>query len=328
MAMLVAGCDGDRAEGESAFAKAAKAASHCRAIPDEPIRIAAGTFSMGQEDVYAEEGPARETTVGEFLIDPHEVTVAQFSAFVAATDYITRAEKPVDPSEFGVSLDQIPPDLLLPGSAVFIAPDRSSARYADWWKYVPGASWKRPYGPHGPNAGPRDPVVHLTYEDMLAYAAWRGGRLPTEAEWEYAARAGQPSLDEQPAVDAANSWQGFFPLANEESDGFYGIAPVGCFTPNAWGLYDMVGNVWEMTSDFYRDGHDPSDRLNPKGPREEDVFNLASGGTARRVIKGGSYLCAPNYCRRYRPAARQDRDPALGTSNVGFRLVYDVSRAP
>ena len=328
MAMLAAGCGGGRADDESAVAKAAQAAAHCEAVSDEPVRISGGKFPMGQESVYAEEGPVRETTVDEFLIDPHEVTVAQFSAFVAATKHVTRAEMPVDPSEFGVPRDQIPPDLLLPGSAVFVAPDRSSTRYEDWWKYIPGANWKKPYGPNGPNAQPRDPVVHLAYEDMLAYAEWRGGRLPTEAEWEYAAHAGQPTRDEQPAAKAANSWQGVFPLVNEEADNFYGVAPVGCFTPNPWGLYDMVGNVWEMTSDFYRDGHDPSDRVNPKGPREEDVINLVSTGMPRRVIKGGSYLCAPNYCRRYRPAARQDRDPGLGTSNVGFRLVYDVSRAP
>lgn len=144
MAMLAAGCGGGRADDESAVAKAAQAAAHCEAVSDEPVRISGGKFPMGQESVYAEEGPVRETTVDEFLIDPHEVTVAQFSAFVAATKHVTRAEMPVDPSEFGVPRDQIPPDLLLPGSAVFVAPDRSSTRYEDWWKYIPGANWKSP----------------------------------------------------------------------------------------------------------------------------------------------------------------------------------------
>lgn len=280
---------------------------------------------MGQEGIYHEEGPPRETSIAEFVMDSHEVSVSEFREFTLATGYVTLAERPVDPAAFGIPQDQIPPDLLLPGSAVFVAPAFQSTKYSDWWEYVPGANWENPYGPAGPLARPRDPVVHLTVHDMLAYADWRGGRLPTEAEWEYAARAGKDYIDEQPAIDAANTWQGYFPLSNSESDGFYGVAPVGCFKPNAWGLYDMIGNVWEMTSDYYQSRHDPSDHLNPRGPRVDEVQRFEAGGAPRRVIKGGSYLCAPNYCRRYRPAARQERDPGLGTSNVGFRLVYEVS---
>ena len=278
---------------------------------------------MGSALVYAEEGPPRMTRVDDFWIDPHEVSNAQFAEFVAATAYVTTAEMPVDPAEYGVPRDQIPAAMLEPGSAVFVAPDRASTRFTDWWRYIPGANWRRPEGPGGPEADPRKPVVHMSFADMQAYAAWRGGRLPTEAEWEFAASAGEPASAGQPSGDSANSWQGAFPVVNETSDGFYGTAPVGCFAPNLFGLYDMVGNVWEVTSDFYRSGHDPLARSNPTGPSESDAYDPLNPGIVTRVMKGGSYLCAPNYCQRYRAAARQGRDPGLGASNVGFRLVYD-----
>ena len=302
----------------------AQAARHCTTPPDTPVRIAGGRFAMGQSDVYPEEGPVRDVTVDGFWIDRHEVTNRQYAAFVRATGYRTVAEKPVDPAQFGVPRAEIPPALLKPGSAVFTPPDRPSNDYRDWWRYVPGADWRKPYGPDGPDAVPEEPVVHLAYPDMVAYARWRGGRLPSEAEWEYAARAGQPGGTGQPAE--ANSWQGVFPVRNEETDGFKGIAPVGCYRPNRWGLYDMVGNVWEATSDLYAPGHDPArPARNPRGPSAEAAFDPATPGVPARVIKGGSYLCAPNYCRRYRPAARTGRDPGMGTSNVGFRLVYDAA---
>lgn len=296
-------------------------ARECRLPSNRPIRVAGGSFMMGQADVYPEEGPVREVTVGSFWIDPHEVTNDQFARFVQATGYVTIAERPVDPSQFAVPAKDIPPDLLQPGSAVFIAPNHPSERYADWWRYVPGASWRKPHGPSGPDSVPNEPVVHLGYADMLAYARWRGGRLPTEAEWEFAAGDEHPVADEQPVE--ANSWQGAFPTYNKEQDGFAGIAPVGCYKPNAKGLYDMIGNVWEMTSDHFRPGHDPLDRINPKGPNENAAYDPQNLGLPSRVIKGGSYLCAPNYCRRYRPAARSGRDVGLGASNVGFRLAYD-----
>lgn len=278
---------------------------------------------MGQDDFYEEEGPIRETTVNEFWIDRHEVTNRQFAAFVEATGHITIAEVRVDPALYGVPVEQIPPELLLPGSAVFTPPNRPSSNYSDWWIYVPGANWKMPYGPEGPAAMADQPVVHLGWDDMLAYARWAGGRMPTEAEWEYAASAGAAPYIEQPDGQSANSWQGLFPMVNEEKDGFSGIAPVGCFEPNANGLYDMVGNVWEVTQDYFRPGHDPADRNNPQGPSENAAFDPYNPGLSSRVMKGGSYLCAPNYCQRYRPAARQGRDPGLGASNVGFRLAYD-----
>ncbi len=294
----------------------------CPTPSDIPVRIEGGSFAMGQSDIYAEEGPVRQTRIDGFWIDSHEVTNRQFAAFVAATNHVTVAEKPVDPALFGVPLAQIPPDLLRPGSAVFRQPEKASNAYVDWWAYVPGASWKKPYGPAGPDAQPQEPVVHLAYADMQAYARWRGGRLPTEAEWEYAAHDGPPTTA-QPGADKANSWQGVFPVVNEAKDGYPGIAPVGCFAPNKNGLFDMVGNVWEVTSDFYRPGHDPADTDNPRGPSENAAYDPFNPGFASRVMKGGSYLCAPNYCQRYRPAARQGRDTGLGASNVGFRLVYD-----
>jgi formylglycine-generating enzyme required for sulfatase activity len=296
----------------------------CKPPPDAPIRIMGGTFMMGENDVYAEEGPMRRTTVDGFWIDPHEVTNRQFAEFVTATGYVTRAEKPVDPKLFKAPRTQIPPELLKPGSAVFTPPAKPSTRYLDWWKYVPGASWKKPYGPHGPDAAPQEPVVHLAWDDMQAYAKWKGGRVPSEAEWEFAASGGQPSKNVQPGPDRANTWQGVFPLVNEGSDGFKGIAPVGCFAANNFGLYDMIGNVWEVTADLYRAGHDPNDGDNPRGPDQESAYDPDNPGFVSRVIKGGSYLCAPNYCQRYRSAAREGGDSGMGASNVGFRLVYDL----
>lgn len=320
--LLIGGCDGPAPAGsEPRLAAAADRA--CVTPSDDPVSLPGGTFMMGQEDVYPEEGPARQVTVSPFRIDRHEVTNRQFAAFVEATGYHTIAEEPVDPALFGVPFDRIPPHMLEPGSAVFTPPDNPSTQYADWWEYVPGANWRKPYGPTGPDYHADEPVVHLAYDDMAAYARWRGGRLPTEAEWEYAARAGAAPSTEQPAE--ANSWQGVFPVHNAGDDGFDRIAPVGCYAPNAHGLYDMVGNVWEMTSDFYAPGHDPeAPAENPKGPSENAAYDPAQPGLVPRVIKGGSYLCAPNYCRRYRPAARTGRDPGMGASNVGFRLVYEA----
>ncbi|ANU07228.1 formylglycine-generating enzyme family protein [Paraurantiacibacter namhicola] len=322
LAVLVA-CSGETETQDIAAA----AARDCAALSDEPVRIGGGTFRMGQADVYAEEGPVRETTVDGFWIDPHEVTNRQFAEFVEETGYVTLAEKPVDPALFGVPEDQIPPDMLQPGSAVFTPPAQPSMNYADWWEYMPGASWKKPYGPDGAEAAPDEPVVHLAWEDMVAYAEWKGGRMPTEAEWEFAASAGQEPSKDQP--EQANSWQGAFPMENRETDGFKGIAPVGCYAPNANGLYDMVGNVWEVTSDYFRPGHDPAQRDNPRGPAPSEAYDpLNAGGLeVSRTVKGGSYLCAPNYCQRYRPASRQGRDPTMGTSNVGFRLAYDEEPA-
>lgn len=323
VALFIAACSGSPGAGKEEGDDGIRAARQVCAVSDQPVRIAGGTFVMGQSNVYAEEGPERDTRVNGFWIDRHEVTNRQFSAFVEETGYVTIAEKPVDPAIFGIPADRIPPHMLKPGSAVFTPPEKPGG--LNGWTYVPGASWKKPYGPDGPDALSDEPVVHLAWDDMAAYAAWAGGRLPTEAEWEYAAVAGRPTSTAQPASDEANSWQGVFPTINEAKDGYAGIAPVGCFKPNAFGLYDMVGNVWEMTQDYFRPGHDPSDVDNPRGPGRDTAYDPYAPGLPSRVIKGGSFLCAPNYCRRYRPASRQGRDPGLGASNVGFRLVYDAA---
>lgn len=323
---MVGGCkQAEDSQSAATFTSAADFApqKHCAPVSATPVHIKAGTFAMGQDAIYAEEGPIRQTHVNAFWIDPHEVTNGQFARFVDQTGYVTVAQKPVDAALFGIPAEQIPPDMLKPGSAVFTPPAAPSNNYVDWWQYLPGANWRKPYGPHGPDARDNEPVVHLAWEDIIAYAAWRGGQIPTEAEWEYAASGGAPKYTEQPAPDAANSWQGAFPVQNDATDGFKGIAPVGCFTPNGFGLYDMVGNAWEMTADYYAPAHDPADTDNPRGPSENSTYDAVNPELISRVIKGGSYLCAPNYCQRYRPEARQARDPGLGASNVGFRLVYD-----
>ena len=309
-------------EAERAPEHATRAAVNCLGKLPAPVAIEGGQFAMGQEDVYREEGPKTAVSVDSFWMDATEVTNAQFARFVEDTGYRTVAEKPVDPALFDVPPERIPEEMLQPGSAVFRAPARPSSHYSDWWEYRPGASWRMPEGPGAKQADPDRPVVHLAYADMEAYARWRGGRLPTEAEWEFAARAGAPDYTDQPSE--ANSWQGAFPVKDFAEDGFAGLAPVACYAPNAWGLHDMIGNVWEVTSDLYAPGHDP-DRpsANPRGPTQAAAFDPDNPGLPSRVMKGGSYLCAPNYCQRYRPAARQGRDPGLGASNVGFRLVYD-----
>ena len=287
----------------------------CAPASEGAVAIAGGSFDMGATDVYAEEGPVTRVTVGDFRIDRHEVSNRLFAAFVAATGYRTVAERPTDPALF----PDATPAQLQPASAVFVAPEIFSQNYNDWWKLVPGASWRKPFGPDGPAALPDRPVVHIAYDDALAYARWAGGRLPTEAEWEYAARAGAKSLDTQPVE--ANSWQGVFPVKDMTTDGYSGVAPVGCYAANGWGLHDMIGNVWEWTTDRYVAGHDPArSPMNPAGP--DVAVDPNNPVTVSRVIKGGSFLCAPNYCMRYRAAARSPQDTGMGTSNVGFRLVY------
>jgi formylglycine-generating enzyme required for sulfatase activity len=247
--------------------------------------IPPGTVTMGS-DVYPEE-TSRTATVNGFWIDRTEVTNAEFATFVKATNYVTVAERP------GTK-----------GAAVFVLPsgDTDLSRATNWWRYVEGANWRHPGGPDTSIEGREHfPVVAITYEDAAAYANWKGRRLPTEAEWEHAARAGASQLPEREQPKDANTWQGVFPIIDTAEDGFTGIAPVGCFKPNAYGLHDMIGNVWEFAADAYE-----------------------NATPAAHVIKGGSFLCAPNYCLRYRPAARQPQEDGLGTSHVGFRTVLDA----
>ncbi|OYW23517.1 MAG: cysteine-type sulfatase aerobic maturase [Sphingomonas sp. 12-62-6] len=260
------------------------------------VQLPGGDFIMGADPRYPEEGPPRRVHVAPFAIDVHEVTNADFARFVTATGYRTIAER-MPPSQPGE-----PPDMLKPGSAVFSVPDDSDQR---WWRWVVGAQWRHPSGLGETISGhERDPVVQIAYEDAQAYARWVGKALPTEAQWEYAARARQAALPEP--IDAggtpqANYYQGVFPRRDLGLDGFRSRAPVGCFKPNVFGLYDMIGNVWEWTSD------------------------PASGYAGSHVIKGGSYLCAANYCARYRPSARQFQEGGLGSNHVGFRLVRAVA---
>lgn len=258
------------------------------------IDVAGGEFLMGASPAYPEEGPPREIVVAPFRIDAHEVTNTQYAEFVEATGYITEAERAPD------NVDQLPEEFRAPGSAVFVEPSAEDSR---WWRWQPGAHWRAPEGPGSDLQGrATHPVVHISLPDAEAYAAWKGGTLPTEAQWEYAARAGdptsQPPTNEDGLIEA-NHYQGAFPARDLGSDGFIGTAPVGCFSTNAFGLSDMIGNVWEWT--------------------------LTSGGTNTAIIKGGSFLCADSYCRRYRPSARQFQETDLGTSHVGFRLVYPAT---
>jgi formylglycine-generating enzyme required for sulfatase activity len=292
------------------------------------VLIPGGRFVMGSDRQRPEERFSHIVRVDPFYIDRHEVTNAQFARFADATGYVTVAERGVDA--------KLHPDLSwsarAPGSAMFVTPAKYGRDMSQWWSYVKGASWRHPEGPGSDIAGRENlPVVHIAYDDAVAYAHWLGHELPTEAQWEYAARggAGADAPDWSSAYDAggrpiANTWQGIFPVLNTAEDGYAGAAPVGCFGPNGYGLFDMVGNVWEWTSDWYRVGHARGAAENPTGPSFTEV-QLAPGTIASKVIKGGSYLCSSNYCARYRPSARQPQEIDMSAGHVGFRTVLKVS---
>jgi formylglycine-generating enzyme len=285
--------------------------------------VPGGAFAMGSEEFYPEERPVRRVDVDGFWIDRHPVTVAQFRRFVGETGYVTVAERPLDPADYPGAERSA----LVPGSLVFHGTrgpvDLRDVR--DWWSYVPGASWLAPEGPCTSQAGRhRHPITHVAYEDALAYAGWAGKELPTEAEWEYAARGGLEGArfawgDEFAPGGRmmANTWQGEFPWQNLRSDGYEGTSPVGAFAPNGHGLYDTTGNVWEWTCDLFDADRAPGAEHGCCAPQ------AATDGAhiPRRVIKGGSHLCAPNYCLRYRPAARQAEAVDTSTSHIGFRCV-------
>jgi formylglycine-generating enzyme len=279
--------------------------------------IPGGAFLMGSEGFYPEERPVRRVEVDGFWIDERPVTVAEFRRFVTATGYVTVAERPLDPEQY----PDADPAALVPGSLVFrkTRGPVDTRDYRNWWSYVPGASWRRPEGPGSDTyTRARHPVTQVAFEDAEAFAAWAGKALPTEAEWEYAARGGLEGAtyawgDEPfPGGRAmANTWQGEFPWQNLRLDGYEGTSPVAAFPANGYGLSDMTGNVWEWTGDLFEDGAPASPCCAPG----------ASGTIARRVIKGGSHLCAPSYCLRYRPAARQGEAVDTSTGHLGFRCV-------
>jgi formylglycine-generating enzyme required for sulfatase activity len=291
------------------------------------VAIPGGTFIMGDADERPEERTPHEVTLSPFMIDRHEVTNAQFRAFVEATGYVTVAEAGLDPAEY----PGLPPELLVPGGMVFDEPETADLRgsVAQWWRYVPGASWRHPAGPESSIEGlDNHPVVQVAHADALAYAQWLGRDLPTEAEWEFAARGGLEGAtytwgDSYDPVQGwlANSWQGSFPVSDQALDGHHGTAPVGCFEANGYGLLDMGGNVWEYVSDYYLPGHFPDPATDPTGPDAKLSARYSPTRMPQVVVKGGSWLCAPNFCLRYRPAARQPQEPDLSSNHIGFRTV-------
>ena len=288
---------------------------------------------MGSDRHYPEEAPAHRVSISGFWMDRTTVTNAEFRRFVEETGYVTLAERPANPADY----PDASPDALAPSSAVFIRPPHGAdgRNHYNWWAYVKGADWRHPRGPASTIDGlDTHPVVHVAYEDAQAYASWAGKDLPTEAEWEFAACGGLDGAEfvwgDELTPDGkhmANIWQGDFPWQNLELDGFEWTAPVGSFAPNGYGLCDMAGNVWQWTTDWYQDRHrieSPCCTVdNPRGGRMEDSYDrqLPAIIIPRKVIKGGSYLCAPNYCRRYRPAARMAQAIDTSTCHVGFRCV-------
>ena len=270
--------------------------------------IPAGSFVLGSDDGYADERPTQAVQVAAFWIDQTEVTNAQFASFVQATGYVTDAERQG-------------------GAAVFAIPSAQAlqSRPLAWWSFVKGANWRHPEGPGSTiRARQRYPVVQVTQADALAYARWLGRDLPTEVEWEYAAKAGAqgPQLDTAPRDEhgkpSANYWQGNFPVLDLAEDGHAGLSPVGCYAPNAWGLYDTIGNAWEWTRDTYRGPHQSHANGDPSVLRPD---RGTAAGQDKVVIKGGSFLCSPDYCVRYRASAREAQEPDMAPSHVGFRTV-------
>lgn len=291
------------------------------------VFIKGGFFEMGS-DLYADTKPIHKVELSDFWMDEHEVTNAQFAQFVEETGYVTMAERRLDPKDFP-GIDTI---LLRPSSAVFAAPEKiaSLSNHLRWWNLVEGACWKYPEGKNSTIVGREDhPVVHIAHEDAEAYAAWAGKRLPTEAEWEYAARAGNTSAHLYYWGDVlkpnnkwvANIYQGDFPVLNTKEDGFETTAPVKSFPPNSYGLYDMEGNVWEWCSDYYKANYDSTKTKNPTGPSSS--YDPREPNVVKKVQRGGSFLCTDQYCERYKANTRGKADVNTSTNNVGFRCVKD-----
>ena len=295
--------------------------------------VPSGTFVMGSDRHYPEEAPAHRATVDGFWMDTDAVTNERFAQFVDATSHVTVAERPPDPADYPGAAEE----LLIPASSVFVSPaHRVDLRNQyNWWTYIPGADWRHPQGPSSTIDELGDhPVVHVAWEDVEAYARWAGKELPTEAEWEFAARGGVDGATYAWGEEftpggrwMANTWQGEFPIQNTGDDGYEGTAPVGSYPANGYGLRDMIGNVWEWTTDWYAPhaeiAHSCCTVENPRGGQRESSIDPALQGISipRRVMKGGSHLCAPNYCQWYRPAARMPQAVDTSTSHLGFRCI-------
>jgi formylglycine-generating enzyme required for sulfatase activity len=301
-------------------------------------RIAGGSFLMGSDVHYPEERPAQRVRVGTFWIDETTVTNDRFARFIAETGYVTMAERALDPALYPGAK----PSMLQPGALVFrmTSGPVDTSDIANWWHWTPGAQWRHPEGPGSDLSGHGDhPVVQVAYEDAEAYANWTGKALPTEAEWEFAARGGLDGKEfvwgdelTPDGMHLANTWQGPFPWRNFATDGYERTSPVRAFPPNGYGLHDMAGNVWQWTTDWYAprrpvaDAAETSPCCVPPGPSSavmERSFDPRQPGIRipRKVVKGGSFLCAPSYCRRYRPAARHAQMVDTGMSHIGFRCV-------
>ncbi|MGF7170544.1 formylglycine-generating enzyme required for sulfatase activity [Sphingobium xanthum] len=299
-------------------------------------RLAGGVFAMGSERFYPEEAPVRQVRVDPFWIDEAPVTNRDFARFVAATGYRTLAETAPDPADY----PGMPPELAQPGSLLFqpTAGPVDLEDFTQWWSFAFGADWRRPLGAGSSiEDKPDHPVVHVAYEDAQAYADWAGKSLPTEAEWEFAARGGLEGAefawgDELAPGGAmlANYWQGAFPHENSLLDGWARTSPIGTYPPNGYGLFDMVGNVWEWTVDWWSEPRAEAKSSgaccvphNPRGGSERESIDPCTPHVpiGRKVLKGGSHLCAPNYCQRYRPAARHAQPIDSSTSHIGFRCV-------
>lgn len=314
------------------------------AVPDAAnalenmLWIPGGEFLMGSDKYYPEEAPTHRVRVEGFWMDKFTVTNREFERFVAETGYVTLAEKPANPDDYPGAIEE----LLSPSSTIFKKPAGpvDLNNHYNWWVYVRGANWRHPRGPASSIGKLMEhPVVHLAYEDVEAYAVWAGKALPTEAEWEFAARGGLDGADyvwgdefTPGGRHMANTWQGEFPYQNKLEDGFDYTAPVGSFLANGYGLHDMAGNVWQWTSDWYQE-HGKLDSpcctvSNPRGAAREESFDPCQPDIKipRKVTKGGSHLCAPNYCRRYRPAARMAQPIDTSISHLGFRCIVRDER--
>ncbi len=303
--------------------------------PAGMVRIPAGGFLMGSDTHYAEEAPRHRAQVDAFWMDATTVTNASFATFVAETGYVTVAERPLDPAQYPGAK----PAMLEPGALVFRMTEGpvDTRDISNWWHWTRGAYWRAPEGPGSTIAGREDhPVVQVAYEDAQAYARWAGKELPTETEWEFAARGGLEGAEfawgDELTPDGqhmANTWQGPFPWRNFEADGFAGTSPVRSFPANGYGLFEVCGNVWEWTTDWWGTRHeaDPASPCctpkNPRGPAMEGSYDASQPAIRipRKVVKGGSFLCAPSYCRRYRPAARHAQMVDSGMSHIGFRCI-------